>query len=410
MTFGFWLLAALLIAAALGLLLRPLLGRGGARELELSRKLKALNEAKAAGVLGEAEYTEKLKLLAAEAPAPEAAQARTAAIALALLLPAFALALYFWIGNPSAIEVARTPPPAAGDAKSPHADPTGPEMQKAVDGLAERMRNQPDDLDGWLLLGRAYLAMQKFPEAKDAFQKAIKLAPDNVDVSVQYAEAIALSSPTRQIDAEGRGIIANALKKDPKNQRALWLSGIAAAQDERYPDAVKAWETLLAELPPDAEIAGTVRTQLEEARTRAGLPAGTPGLPTGSVPKAEAAAPAEGGTRITVRIDVAPELKNRVAAGAPLFVFARAVAGPPMPLAVKRMTAGELPATVELTDGMGMTPQMTLSSADQVIVGARISLTGSATPSTGDMQALSKPIASKGKASEVTLTIRDVLP
>jgi cytochrome c-type biogenesis protein CcmH len=245
----------------------------------------------------------------------------------------------------------------------------------------------------------------------------MKLAPDNTDVSVQYAEAIALSSPTRQIDAEGRGIVANALKKDPKNQRALWLSGIAAAQDERYADAVKAWETLLAELPPDADIAQTLRAQLSEARKRAGLPdgepaAGVPGLPTAAAPADQGSTPtaATGGTRITVRIDLAPELKNRVAAGAPMFVFARAVAGPPMPLAVKRMTAGELPATVELTDGMGMTPQMTLSSSDEVIVGARISLTGSATPSTGDMQALSKPIASKGKSSEVVLTIRDVIP
>jgi cytochrome c-type biogenesis protein CcmH len=291
-------------------------------------------------------------------------------------------------------------------------------MQKAVEGLAARMKAQPDDIDGWLLLGRAYLAMQRFPEAKDAFQHALKLAPDNIDVSVQYAEALTLSSPTRQIDAEARGIISHALEKEPKNQRALWLSGIAAAQEERYTDAAKAWETLLAELPPDAEITQSVRSQLSEARKRAGLPdpggaTNATGASTASAPPEQATAPAPaavGGTRITVRIDVAPELKARVSPDAPLFVFARSATGPAMPLAVKRMLASELPATVQLADGMGMTPQMTLSSADQVIVGARISLTGSATPSKGDLQALSKPIASKGKSSEVTLTISDVVP
>jgi len=420
MTLGFWLLAAVLIAAALVFLLKPLLGRGG-EPRELSRKLKALNEARASGVLGEAEYTEKLKSLAAEAPAPEVAPARLLAMVLALALPLLALVLYFQIGNPEAIETARAPATASGEKKDPHADPTGPEMQKAVEGLAARMKAQPDDIDGWLLLGRAYLAMQRFPEAKDAFQRALKLAPDNVDVSVQYAEALALSSPTRQIDAEARGLIMHALEKDPKNQRALWLSGIAAAQEERYADAAKAWETLLAELPPDAEITQSVRAQLSEARKRAGLPdpggttdgaaASTASTPQPQPPTAPAAAaPAAGATRITVRIDVAPALKARVSPDAPLFVFARAAAGPAMPLAVKRMLASELPATVQLADGMGMTPQMTLSSADQVIVGARISLTGSATPSKGDLQALSKPIASKGKSSEVTLTISDVVP
>jgi cytochrome c-type biogenesis protein CcmH len=424
MTLGFWVLAGLLIACALAFLVRPLLWGAGRGDADLARKLKALKDAHAAGVLGEAEFTDKLKALVAN-PSVEArpAPARRVALVLALLLPLAATALYLMIGSPAALDPARVAAPAP-DAANPHAgggDASGPEMAKAVEGLAARMQKQPNDLEGWLLLGRAYLAMQRFADARDALKHAIDLAPGNDDVTVEYAEALALSASTRRIEGEPRAMIERVLKKDPKHQRALWLTGIAEAQDEHYPQAVKAWETLLAELPADAEIAQSVRAQIKEARERAGMPP-APNVPTAApaAPAAVAAATdnpaapsapatASGGASITVRVELAPELKSKVAPDAALFVFARAVSGPPMPLAVRRMKASELPATVQLNDGMGMTPQMNLSSAAEVIVGARISNSGNATPSSGDLQALSQPVSTKARGAEITLTIKDVV-
>jgi len=418
MTFAFWAITAGLIAAALAILIRPLLGQGSDREL--GRKLKVLRIAHEAGVLGDEEFDAKVKALAGtggEVPAPS----RKLAIALAVLVPLVVVAGYQHVGNPLALEVGNLVAPA--QTGNPHAggtgDTSGPEMEKAVQGLADRMKSDPNDLAGWQLLGRAYLSMQRFADSRDAFKRAHDLAPEDPDSAIEYAEALALAKPDRRIDGEARTLIERTLAGNPRHQRALWLLGISEAQSERYAEAAKAWQLLLAELPPDAEITQSVRAQLSEARTRAGLPPleGAPATAANSAPVPPAQAPpsatpapaAAGGPRFVVQVSLAPELQARVSPGDAVFVFARSSSGPAMPLAVQRLVAGNLPATVELTDGMGMTPQMNLSSAEQVVVGARISKTGNAIASSGDLQVFSKPMATK-PGGTVTLTISDVVP
>jgi cytochrome c-type biogenesis protein CcmH len=237
---------------------------------------------------------------------------------------------------------------------------------------------------------------------------------------VDYAEALALSSPEHRIEGEARSLIDKVRKADPRNQRALWLTGIAEAQAERYPQAVNAWETLLPMLEADSEIATSVRGQIAEARKRAGMPPAVAGTPIASTPvaadrTAPAAAPSSpssasaGGAKLVLKIDLAPELKSKVSPTDVLYVFARAAQGPKMPLAIQRLTAADLPATVTLTDGMGMTPTMQLSSAAQVVVGARISKSGVATPSSGDLQILSAPIDTKSQTAPIVLTINEVV-
>ena len=106
-----------------------------------------------------------------------------------------------------------------------------------------------------------------------------------------------------------------------------------------------------------------------------------------------------------VRVDVAPELKGRIQPGDTLFVFARMPEGPRMPLAIQRRQADSLPITVTLDDSMGMLPTMKLSSSPQVVVGARISRSGNATPQSGDFQGLSAPLAVAGQDGVVDLII-----
>jgi cytochrome c-type biogenesis protein CcmH len=408
----FWIFAGLMLATALALLLAPLLGRRSGRAL--AAKMTALRQAHATGVLSEAEYAAKLKALAAESDAPaQPAAPLPLVLGLAVALPLAAIALSSWKGNPRAIDAPSASPEAASVANSPHADgasAAGPEMEKAVAGLAEKLKQNPEDLQGWLLLGRAYKNMQRFAEAREALTTAYKLAPDNPEVMVDYAEALALASADHKIDGEARALIDKVFKADPTNQRALWLIGIAEAQAERYPQAVSAWESLLPMLPADSPIAGSVREQIAEARKRAGMPADPLAVapPTGT--SAPRAAAATGGASLTVTVDLAPELKSKVNPEDVLYIFARASEGPKMPLAIQRMTAADLPATVTLTDGMGMTPTMRLSSVEQVVVGARISKTGVATPTSGDLQVLSKPITTKAQTAPVLLTINEVVP
>lgn len=417
----FWVLAGLMVATALALLLAPLLGRAGDRAV--AAKMAALRQAHATGVLSDDEYAAKLKSLAETSGTDARPRAPLPVVlGIALVVPLLAVAIYLARGNPKAIDAPSASPEANTLANSPHAgdgSAAGPEMDKAVAGLAEKLKKNPDDLQGWLLLGRAYKNMQRFDDAKEALAHAMQLSPDNPEVMVDYAEALALTNPDHKIDGQARGLIDKVFKADPTNQRALWLIGIAEAQAEHYPQAVSAWESLLPQLPADSSIAQSVREQIVEARKRGGMPAASfavaeaaPKAPEAAMPTpapAPMASPAGGGPSLVVKVDLAPELKSKVSPTDVLFVFARASEGPKMPLAIQRMTAADLPATVTLTDGMGMMPSMKLSSVDQVIVGARISKTGVATPSSGDLQVLSKPIATKSQTEPLLLTINEVV-
>jgi cytochrome c-type biogenesis protein CcmH len=404
----FWMLAAGMIGAALALLLLPLLRGGGDPR---ARKLAALDAALAAGVLDAAEHARKRKELTAGASAPPAAAARGLAVALALLVPFLAIVLYRVVGDPRAFD------PAAIAARDPAKAADAPDMEKAVAGLAERLEQNPDDVDGWLLLGRAYKQMGRLPEAKAAFDRVRERLPNDPDVMVEYAETLALTSPERAIAGESRSLLERAAKANPQHQRALWLLGISDAQAGDYAGAIANWERLLPLLPADSEVAKSVLEQIADARREAGLPAPAAPAPPTVVAQAPAAAPAPGtappsapGASLTVKVDIAPALKARVSPGDVLFVFARLPQGPRMPLAIQRLTAASLPLTVTLDDSMGMLPSMKLSTAEQVVVGARVSKSGNAAPQSGDLEALSAPITVKTQTAPIELTISSAIP
>jgi cytochrome c-type biogenesis protein CcmH len=354
------------------------------------------------------EYAAKRAMLSGDAtsgPAPVSVRRRSTAaamLAIALLLPAGAIALYRLVGAPQALDPAALANHAAG-APGDH----GPDMQEAIAKLAAKLRQQPDDVAGWGLLGRAYQATGHFDEARDAFKHAFDLAADNPDVMVEYAQSLALATPDRHIDGEARALIDRALKADPGNQRGLWLLGISEYQAGHDEPAIAAWNRLLAGLPADSDMRAGVQQQIDEARARAG--GGATAAPSGPASATDGATPVAPGPRLTVQVALDPALAARVAPDDALFVFARAAGGPPMPLAVQRLTAGKLPTTVTLDDSMGMLPTMKLSMFPQVVVGARISRSGNAIPQSGDLQALSAPL-DVGTTAPIALKIDQAVP
>lgn len=415
MTLMFWAAVAVMLAVALWLVLRPLLGGAGLSP-ELAGKLEALDAARKAEVIDEAEYAKKRAALG-----PDVGRAlpvaKHGAFALAVLLPIAGLLGYSHFGRIDGLDPAKAPPPSA-TAASPHAGEgqNGGDMDEAIRGLAAKLAADPNDVEGWTLLSRALKQQQRFADSRDALQKARKIFPDDLDLAVEYAEALALNREDRSLEGEARELLEATLKKDPEHQRALWLLGIADAQRGAYPKAVATWEKLLALLPPDATAGDPIRKQIAEAKRLGGL--AEPGAPTAvaaaTPPKAAPAAPSApaataGGATLTVIVDISPELKAKVGPGDTLFVFARAPSGPKMPLAISKTTADKLPYTVTLTDGMGMMPTMTLSSVEQVVVGARISKSGNAFPQSGDLQVLTEPMATKGQKGPLSLVIKDVL-
>lgn len=438
MNTAFVLLAGLMLLAALACVLLPLLrhNRGGAQARQLQRR-RALDEALAAGVISTEEHTAKRAALDAETLPADAAPPRTrsafvSALLTLLLLPAGAIALYLWLGNTQALDPVRMAAAAAAEGQP------GPDMQAAVEGLVAKLKDSPDDVEGWMLLGRSYKAMERFADARDALKNAYDRAPDNADVQVDYAEALALAGENRRIQGQARELLERALKSTPDHQRALWLLGIAEYQQQNYAAAVDFWERLRTLLPPQAEARASLENQIADARQRGGLVAGG-----GTAPTAGAAAPGAGtadsatnataaakdkpatadtgaatgaagaadaaAIRIAVEVSLDPKLRAQAPAGASLFVFARAANGPPMPLAVQRLSVADLPAKVVLTEEMGMLPNMKLSQFPQVVVGARISASGNPKAQSGDLQTLSAPIDVKTR-TPVQLVIDQVVP
>jgi cytochrome c-type biogenesis protein CcmH len=402
--------AALMIAAALAFVLVPLMRhRRAATADPTARRLRALDEALAAGVIDASEHASKRAQIAQSSITSAPAPSRTAFVALllvALLLPASALLLYRIVGAPQALD-----PAVLAAAAAPE---QGPDMEQAINALAAKLKQQPDDAEGWALLGRAYQATGRANESLDAFRHAHELAKDDVAVTVEFAQALAVVAPNHRIDGEARELLEGVLTKDAENQRALWLLGISEYQNGRYDAAIARWNTLLPLLGANADVVASVKQQIAEAEARRDgreLPAPAASQTRQGI-AAEAAPTTTGksdGPRLTVSVAIDAKLAQQVDPDATLFVFARAASGPPMPLAIQRLKAAQLPLTVTLDESMGMLPNMKLSMFPQVVIGARISKSGNAMPQSGDLQTLSKPV-DVHRTEPLALTIDQQVP
>jgi cytochrome c-type biogenesis protein CcmH len=405
----FVILAAAMLSLALAFPLLPLLRHRHTTAVANgtdAKRLKALKDALAAGVIDDDEYQIKLAALPSST-VPAAAGGRrlalNAALAIAMLLPIGAILVYQMKGEPAALDPAQL---VASNA--PSTEEHGVDMDQAVAGLVAKLKANPDNADGWALLGRAYQSMGKFAESRDALKHASDLMPDNHDLTVEYAQALALTNDGRRIDGESRQLVEGVLKADPDHQRGLWLIGISDYQAGNYNAAITAWNRLLPALPPDSDIAQSVRAQIADAQKLGGTVAAV-SLPATTPSTAAAASPGEDSPKLTVNVSLDAKLKDRLASGATLFVFARAENGPPMPLAIHRGPATELPLTVVLDDSMGMLPSMKLSMFPKVIIGARVSGSGNALAQSGDLQVLSSAIDVNRK-DPVDLVIDSVVP
>ena len=391
---AFWIFGAALAVLALVLLLRPLLrsrksekiGRAEANISIYRDQLRELDADLAEGKLTAADHarsrTELDARLLADVAAPEAQvpAARPGGRGLALILiavvPLFAAALYLAVGNPAAFA------PGSG----PHAFDSQ-QLTALVDRLAARMRENPDDAEGWRLLGRSYASLGRFPESLDAYAKAVERKPRDADLLADMADVLATTRSER-LQGEPEKLVMRALEIDPQNLKALALAGTAAFERKDFKSAARYWQRMLPLVPPESEDARSIQANIAEAQSH--LKSGTP------------AAALKG----TVRLS--PELKGKAAPGDVVFIFARAAQGPPMPLAVKRARVRDLPIEFALDDSMAMAPGMNLSAHGRVIVGARVSKSGDPAPKPGDLQGASAPVAND--AQGVSIVIDTVVP
>jgi cytochrome c-type biogenesis protein CcmH len=367
-------------------------------------------------------------------------------LALSILVPGLALLLYIGIGERDIIP--RLAESAGGQSAPGHgAGGDGmPPLDVLVERLEARMAEAPDDAEGWLMLGRTYFAMRDPQKAEGAFEKAYALTPDDPQLLLAYAESIAANNGN-SLEGRPSELIGQVLEQDPENPTARWLTGMAAFQRGQFNAATVAWNKVLSVIDPASEEATELRELIAEAQQRAGLPADTrlaenaaaeppvpaaearaddAGTPAGAEVAGATASPGSestdgtaaesapapepaAGASVQVNVSLAPGLAARAAPGTTVFVYAKAAAGPPMPLAVQRVTVADLPLTLRLDDSMAMMPAMKLSSFPEVIVGARVSPSGQAMAQPGDLEGESGPIPSTAGDS-VAVVIDSVRP
>lgn len=406
MTTMFFLCVAAMLAGALAFVLLPLLRHGrSAGSGAATRQSRALDEALAAGVIDADEHARKRAALApATAAGTRSRAAFVAVLLIALLLPASALLLYRFVGTPQALDPANlvAAPGTGGEA--------GPDMGEAIAMLSARLEEKPEDIEGWILLARAYQSTGREGDALAALKRAHDAAPEHPVVAVEYAQALAMTNPERRIIGEARELLERALRGDATNQRALWLLGISDYQAGDYDAAIARWNALLPLLEPGSTVAESVKQQIADATARRdGASTAQAGVTPPAAAAQVSATPAGDAPRLVVEVSLDPKLADRLDPDATLFVFARAASGPPMPLAIERLPASRLPLTITLDESKGMLPDMKLSMFPQVVVGARVSKSGDATPSSGDFQVMSAPIATT-RTEPIALVIDQVVP
>lgn len=303
------------------------------------------------------------------------------AMALSILLIVASGGVYLAVGTPNAM--------APGN---PHAGMGGGNTPAE---LEQKVKADPTDATSLVMLARSYMEAGRYADSAQAYGELVKLVPNEAWLWADYADAQAMAQG-KTLRGKPTEYINKALALDPNSMKSLALAGSAAMERGDFADAIKHWEKLRAQLPPDSEDARAIDGGLAEARQMlAHIKGGK---------AAEQIAPtASGKERISGKVTLDAALKNKFSPDDTVFVLARAAEGPKMPLAVLRKQVRDLPITFELDDSMAMAPQMKLSAFDQVVVVARISRAGTAILAAGDAEGNSQPLSPGSKNVKVKI-------
>lgn len=408
----FFLLATLLLLTTLALVLPALVGNGprdGADDrdrlnIDIAReRLSALKQQHEAAEITleelEAQREELERALIGDLnEPPEAAPAaagrgRWVACVVAVAMPVLAGTLYLALGRLEAV----SPRPQSTVADHPDDRQHPVKVEEMVAGLAERLKTNPDNAEDWFMLARSYMELRRFDAAADAFERVRQLVGDHPDILVRHADALAMSNNSR-LAGQPLRLVERALVQDPKHPQALWMAASAAQQHDNIPRALQYYRRL------EPLVDGDTKLQIRQLITA--ISGNGTGTATGTAAVADETS-ADAGGSIRVVVDLDPSLKGRADPGDTVFIFARAMNGPPMPLAVARRSVADLPVTVTLDDSSAMTPDMKLSDFERVRIGARISKSGNAAAQTGDLQGEQAAIAT---GQSVDVFIDQVVP
>ncbi len=317
-------------------------------------------------------------------------------------IPLAAGLLYLKLGTPQAItamaqqqEQQLVQQQAATEAGATN---TMPPLAELLPNVEARLKENPDDLKGWKLLGRSYLMIGNFEKAVAASRRALELDDQDPDILAQLAESIAMQQEG-EMQGEPIKFTNAALALNPNHQQSTWLSAIADQQQGEHRSAITKFESLLPAAQNDPRSLQSINEML--AVSKAALGEAAPATAQASEPTVAATAGSSITVKATLSDSIAPNLPDTTS----VFIYARASSGPPMPLAVARLQLKDLPVEVTLDDSMAMVPGMNLSSFADVIIGARLSPSGNAIRQPGDWMGETAAIKVGTQDEAVTVTI-----
>ena len=414
MTILFWCIASGMTLLILGLLLWPLVKRtakvaAGEQEKTLSifrQQFAELEQDRSNAVLTEELYQQARRELerrlleetgtteTTPATASRQVSSRPVAVVLAIIVPIFSVALYWQLGNP----LAMTQPPAGSLSAQGGADdvhPSADALEGLVERLKQKMEQNPNDGVGWGLLARSYVGLGRYGEAVEIYEKAVGLLPDDPQLLADYADTLGVVQG-RKLEGKPEVLIQQALKIDPRNVKALMLSGTVAFNRKDFARAAKDWELARASLPADIDPEMTQQLMAAIAEAQSQLGGGQKAMPAFAEASVPVKPAGQSGQPRTIQgtVTMSPGLAGKGSPSDTLFVFAREMNGPPMPVAIVRATRKDLPFTFKLDDSTSPMPSRKLSSAGPVVIVARLSRSGQAMPQNGDLEGASQPIQS----------------
>ena len=389
----FFLIVGGLILIAFLLILTPLWRKQNLQETDIDQRniliaqhrLQELKDNKQSGVLTEAQYNEQLADLEQalsddldikSSVSLNQTQSRWMVWVVAIVLPVLEGGIYAGLGNFEAVSHTAE---MAIDQQQAKAD----EVNKMVKKLADKMQANPNDGQGWLMLGRSYTVLKQFPQAVEALGNAYRILGDQVDVMLLYADALAYVND-KNLTGKPTELVFKALALEPDNLNALWLGGMAKAQQGELVKATELWKKLEGLLSNDPDAQKEVQDLIAKLATE--MPAGqtsTEATTDSSTPAPASAQTSE--NAVTVEVSLAPELQASISDSDTVFIYAQALTGPKMPLAIVRKQVTDLPIKVSLDDTMAMMPNMKISSFTEVKLLARVSKSGNAISQPGDL-------------------------
>lgn len=380
--FFLWLITSILVLGTLGALIPSFLRApkglslnrdsinveiARERETELKHDLKQ-------GLISDAEYDASRRDLEQGltfdlSPHPEGSESQLPAPFIAAivsaLVPILAFGIYSMIGSPDAVNVESLPLE-----ETTRASEMQPDVDTMLAQMKEQLKERPDDVRGWTLLSNALMGTGRYAEAVEAYRVLRSLQPDDPEVLIRLADAIAMTQ-NGMLAGEAEQLITRALAINPDQPQGLWLYGIAAEQSERLSEALEVFNRLLLMVANEPD----VRIEVEAVIAR--------------IRQAQDQKPAIDSV-IEIKVDVPTELIASIRSNDTLFVFVKDPNGPPMPIAARRLSALPLPRVITLNDGDRLMEGNSLSSYPQLVIGAHISKSGSATKTSGDLVGLSQ--------------------